>query len=65
MTDELETLHADLLAAYRIIEEYRGDLPAGTSVDTAFSVGEAMATLGKAKALVGRDIDQLAAKATP
>ena len=30
----------------------------GVSTDTAFAIGEALGTLGKAKGLVGRDIDQ-------
>lgn len=58
--DELRDLHAllqravDELAGFR----FQGRLPEGLSAMSAFAVGEALGTLSKAKAMVGRDIDE-------
>jgi hypothetical protein len=57
--DELRRLHAVLQRAFDELAAFgfRGRLPDKLASDTAFAVGEALGTLSKAKALVGRDID--------
>jgi hypothetical protein len=57
--EELRALHALLQrAADELVEfRFRGAVPDSLSSDTAFAIGEALGVLSKAKALVGRDID--------
>lgn len=60
MTDnpEMVALHATLQKAYELVLTLRvPDWPEGIGSDTAFAIGEAAGILSKAKALVGRDID--------
>jgi len=58
----LRELHAILWKAFDEIDRVRSGMPDGMSTDTAHAVGLAQGTVAKAKALVGRDIDD--AKAT-
>lgn len=55
---ELEVAHATLEAAYLTVLSLRGQLE-HASTDTIFAIGEAAGLIAKAKALLGRDIDQL------
>lgn len=52
----LEEVHAVLQHAFVSVESLRGALPDVPS-DTAFAIGEALGHIMKAKALVGRDVD--------
>jgi hypothetical protein len=54
----LKEIHEVLLQAYVAVAALHGQMD-GVSTDTAFAIGEALGTLGKAKGLVGRDIDAL------
>jgi hypothetical protein len=58
----LRELHAILERAFKELAEVHGQVPEGTGVDSALAVGYTLGCLSKAKALVGRDIDD--AKAT-
>jgi hypothetical protein len=51
-----EAIHAVLLDAYGRIASLRGNVDT-VSGDSAFAIGECLGQLSKAKALVGRDID--------
>lgn len=53
----LRELHALLQSAFDALAEVRGNVPHGVREDTAMAVGYALGTISKAKALVGRDID--------
>jgi hypothetical protein len=53
----LKEIHEVLQQAYVAVAALHGQCD-GVSLDTAFAIGEALGTLGKAKGLVGRDIDQ-------
>jgi hypothetical protein len=53
----LHELHALLQAAFDNLETVRGNVPEAAGRDTLFAVAEACVAIGKAKALVGRDID--------
>jgi hypothetical protein len=53
----LHELHARLQAAFDSLETVRGNVPGRAGRDTLIAVAEARVTIGKAKALVGRDID--------
>ena len=52
----LQEAFANLQEAFAKVASLHGRLDR-VSADTAFSIGEALGTLGRAKALVGRDID--------
>lgn len=52
-----EQIHELLFAAFVEISTIRGRADR-VSPDTALAIGYALGTIGKAKALVGRDIDQ-------
>jgi hypothetical protein len=55
----LEQAHAILLAAMESVLSVKPLLDmAEASTDTCFATGEAASVISKAKALVGRDIDQ-------
>jgi hypothetical protein len=54
----LHELHQILQTAFDTVAVVSGDVPDDLSPDSAFAVGAALGTLSKAKALVGRDIDQ-------
>jgi len=56
-TLDLEMLHSTIILAYNTMILLHGNLPPGTSSDSAHAIGEATGMLAKAKALVGRDID--------
>ena len=56
-------LHAVLQAAFDALAALHCGVPAGISIDTAFAVGVAAGQIAKAKALVGRDIDDLEKRA--
>ncbi|HXI78177.1 MAG TPA: hypothetical protein VNH21_13630 [Steroidobacteraceae bacterium] len=56
-------LHAILQAAFDALAALQGRVPGGISADTAFAVGVATGQIAKAKALVGRDIDDLEKRA--
>ena len=56
----LRELHTILQAAFDAIATSMGNVPDGASPDTALAVGYALGSVSKAKALVGRDIDQAA-----
>lgn len=56
--DELQQLHGVLRDAYHALGDWQGVLPVGTSIDTAFALGEVLVALAKATELVGQDIDQ-------
>jgi hypothetical protein len=60
----LRDIHALLQHAFEQIASLRGECD-DVSTDTAFAIGEALGTISKAKGLVGRDIDDAAARATP
>ena len=70
MTDDAEPendlvkAHAVLTLAYNAMKALYGHIE-GVSPDAAFAMGEALGMLGKAKALVGRDIDQLRTSKEP
>jgi hypothetical protein len=53
----LTEIHAVLRHAFDEIAMLRGQCDK-VSLDTGFAIGEALGTVAKAKALVGRDIDQ-------
>ena len=53
----LKEIHKVLRQAFDAVAALRGQCDE-VSADTAFAIGEALGTLGKAKGLVGRDIDQ-------
>jgi hypothetical protein len=53
----LEELHAILQTSFDAIIAVHGHAPDGMSTDAALAVGYALGTIGRAKALVGRDID--------
>lgn len=53
-----EEIHAVLFEAWEQITALRGRCEFLISTDTAFALGLALGTIGQAKALVGRDIDQ-------
>lgn len=62
--DQVKQIHANLQAAYELMGQVRtqiADMHLLLGLDTAFACGEATGVLGKARALVGRDIDQLRA----
>jgi diacylglycerol kinase family enzyme len=61
----LHELHAILQAAFDSMATVHGNVPNGTGNDTAIAVGYALGSLSKAKALVGRDIDDAIAKTRP
>jgi hypothetical protein len=50
-------LHGILRGVFHAMITLRHELPADLKPDTAFAIGEATATIGRAKALVARDID--------
>jgi hypothetical protein len=54
----LEAIYENLALAAGLISEVRGALDGTVRADTAFALGEALGILAKAKALVGRDIDE-------
>jgi hypothetical protein len=54
---DLAAIHATLQRAYDEVATLYRNVD-GVSPDTAFAIGEALGVLSKAKALVGRDIDQ-------
>lgn len=56
----LRELHAILQTAFDAVAVVHGNVPDGASSDTALAVGYALGSISKAKALVGRDIDQAA-----
>lgn len=62
MTKEAEAAHAVLNKAFDTILTCRPAL-SGVSPDTAFAIGEALGAISKARALLGRDIDQAALQA--
>jgi hypothetical protein len=53
-----EEVHAVLQKAHFIVAELYGNIPL-LSMDTALSIGEAIGILGRARALVARDIDDV------
>ena len=53
----LKEIHEVLQQAFDAVAALHGQID-GVSPDTAFAIGEALGTLGKAKALLGHDIDQ-------
>jgi hypothetical protein len=54
----LRALHAVLQECWTSLMAVRSaGMPDGSSTDTSFAVGEAAGVIAKAKALVGRDID--------
>jgi hypothetical protein len=59
--DPRKALHGRLQIAVLLLAASRPYL-VPISTDTAVALGEAMGALGKAKALVGRDIDDAAAR---
>lgn len=59
----LHELHAILQSAFDALDAVRGGMPDGAGTDTAHAVGLAQGTISKAKALVGRDIDDAKARA--
>ena len=54
----LTELHELLQAAFDSLATVHGHVPDGAGTDTALAVGYALGAISKAKALVGRDIDQ-------
>lgn len=52
-----EQIHEILFTAYASVAELRGRCELVSS-DTGFAIGMVLGTIGQAKALVGRDIDQ-------
>jgi hypothetical protein len=62
MSEEAKGAHATLVKAYELVISMRV-VVSGLSPDTAFAIGEAAGALSKARALLGRDIDQAAAVA--
>ena len=56
----LREVHAVLQTAFEHVMTLRGQLSDDVGTDSAFAIGEAMGVLAKAKALVGRDIDDAA-----
>lgn len=62
--NDLIKAHGVLTLAYNAMLALYGHIN-GASTDTAFAIGEATGVLNKAKALVGRDIDQLRASKEP
>jgi hypothetical protein len=54
----LEEVHAVLDQAYQLLASLYQQLPDEIGSDTAFATGESIGVLAKAKALIGRDIDQ-------
>jgi len=59
----LTEIHAVLQQAYDDVAKLHGNLPDDTRPDSAFAIGEALGQLSKAKALIGRDIDDAIAPA--
>jgi hypothetical protein len=57
MSEEAKSAHATLVKAFDLVISTRL-VVAGLSADTAFAIGEAAGALSKARALLGRDIDQ-------
>jgi hypothetical protein len=55
--ERLKQAHAKLREALNVVQSTR-DLVDGASTDTLLAIGETFGTIAKAKALVGRDIDQ-------
>lgn len=53
----LHELHAILQSAFDVLAGVLDNVPDGTSSDTALAVGYTLGTISRAKALVGRDID--------
>ncbi len=56
-------IHAVVQQAYDLMIGLYGKCD-DVSSDSAFAIGEALGVLGKAKALVGRDIDAMRKEAT-
>lgn len=56
----LEEIHAILLIAHNAIASLYGRLPPDCSLMSAYAIGEARGVLSKAKAMIGRDIDDVA-----
>ncbi len=56
----LRQVHRVLQRAYEDVCGLYGDITRDIGSDTAFAIGEATGILAKAKALVGRDIDDAA-----
>lgn len=54
----LRELHTILQTAFDALGAVHGSVPDGVSPDTALALGYALGTISKAKAMVGRDIDQ-------
>lgn len=54
----LTEVHAVLQQAFHDVLSLHGELDSDVSPDTAFAIGNALGVIEKAKALVGRDIDQ-------
>ena len=54
---KLEEIYKRLLEAFGLLGDMYGNLDGAIKVDTAFALGEALGVVSKAKALVGRDID--------
>jgi hypothetical protein len=59
MSKEAEAAHSVLVKAFDTLLTCR-PMMHGVSPDTAFAIGEALGALSKARALLGRDIDQAA-----
>lgn len=53
----LQELHTILETSFKALADVASGVPDGIGSDTAFAVGDALGTLSKAKALVGRDIE--------
>jgi hypothetical protein len=53
----LTEVHAVLQQAFHDVRALHGELGSDVSPDTAFAIGEALGVISRAKALVGRDID--------
>jgi hypothetical protein len=64
MSKTLEEVHKSLQQAFDILAVMYGNIPP-MSTDTAFALGEATGLIAKAKALVGRDIDDARKLAQP
>lgn len=57
MTLSLTEIHARLQRAFNSLAEVHNNFPPSISDDTCFALGEALGVISKAKAFVGRDID--------
>lgn len=55
----LQEIHAILTTAYGAVAALYGHLPPEISVSSAFAIGEACGVLSKAKAMIGRDVDDI------